>query len=65
MIARKVSHGSQAEDGAQTREVLMSVLQTLKKRVADPRQRFKAMLDQIALKVEGTGSELLFRADDG
>ncbi len=65
VIARKVSHGSQAAEGAKTREVLMSVMQTLKKRVADPRQRFKAMLDRIALKVEGTVSELLFHVDDG
>jgi len=65
VIARKVSHGSQAEEGAKTREVLMSVMQTLKKRVADPRQRFKAVLDELALKVEGTISELLFHVDDG
>ncbi len=65
VIARKVSHGSQAAEGAKTREVLMSVMQTLKKRVADPRQRFKAMLNQLALKVEGKVSELLFHVDDG
>ena len=65
VIARKVSHGSQAEEGAKTREVLMSVMQTLKKRVADPRQRFKEMLDQLAVKVEGKVSKLLFHADDG
>ena len=65
VIARKVSDGSQAEEGAKTREVLMSVLQTLKKRVADPRQRFKEMLDQLAVKVEGKVSKLLFHADDG
>ncbi len=65
VIARKVSHGSQAEEGAKTREVLMSVMQTLKKRVADPRQKFKAVLDELALKVEGTISELLFHVDDG
>ncbi|MCA1617568.1 MAG: IS66 family transposase [Acidobacteria bacterium] len=65
VIARKVSHGSQAEEGAKTREVLMSVLQTLKKRVADPRQKFKEVLDQLAVKVEGKVSELLFHADDG
>ncbi len=65
VIARKVSHGSQAEEGAKTREVLMSVMQTLKKRVAEPRQKFKAALDRIALNVEGKISELLFHADDG
>ena len=65
MIARKVSHGSQAEEGAKTREVLMSVMQTLKKRVADPRQRFKAALDELAVNVGGKVSELLFHVDDG
>lgn len=65
VIARKVSHGSQGEEGAKTREVLMSVLQTLKKRVADPRQRFKEMLDQLAVNVKGKVSELLFHVDDG
>lgn len=65
VIARKVSHGSQGEEGAKTREVLMSVMQTLKKRVADPRQRFKEVLDQIAVNVGGKVSELLFHADAG
>lgn len=65
VIARKVSHGSQAEEGAKTREVLMSVVQTLKKRVAAPRQRFTEVLDQIAMNVKGKVSELLFHVDDG
>ncbi len=46
VIARKVSHGSQAEEGAKTREALMSVMQTLKKRVPNPRQKFKEALDK-------------------
>ena len=65
MIARKVSHGSQAEEGARTREVLMSVMQTLKKRVTDARQKFKEALDQIALSTDVKVTELLFHADDG
>ncbi len=65
VIARKVSHGSQGEEGAKTREVLMSVMQTLKKRVADPRQRFKEALDELAVNVKGKVSELLFHVDDG
>src|SRR5919197_2547755 len=48
VIARKVSHGSQAEEGAKTREVLMSVIQTLKKRDVSPRQKFKQMLDKVS-----------------
>jgi len=61
VIARKVSHGSQAEEGAKTREVLMSVMQTLKKRVADPRQKFKEALDKIAANPQIKASEALFR----
>lgn len=60
VIARKVSHGSQAEEGAKTREVLMSVMQTLKKRVSDPRQRFKEALDEIATNAEIKASQALF-----
>jgi len=63
VIARKVSHGSQAEEGAKTREVLMSVMQTLKKRVVDPRQKFKAVLDKIALNSQLKIDELLFHTD--
>jgi len=60
VIARKVSHGSQAEEGAKTREVLMSVMQTLKKRVSDPRQSFKEALDKIATNSEVKASQALF-----
>jgi hypothetical protein len=63
VIARKVSHGSQAEEGARTREVLMSVMQTLKKRVIDPRQKFKTVLDQFALNSQLKIDELLFHTD--
>jgi len=48
VIARKVSFGSQSDAGAKTREVLMSVVHTLAKRVADPEAHFKAVLDQLA-----------------
>jgi len=63
VIARKVSHGSQADEGALTREVLMSVMQTLKKRVADPRQQFKSVLDQLALNSQSSIEQLLFQMD--
>jgi hypothetical protein len=58
-----VSHGSQADEGAHTREVLMSVMQTLKKRVADPRQQFKSVLDQLALNSQASIEQLLFQMD--
>jgi transposase len=48
VIARKVSFGSQSDAGAKTREILMSVVHTLAKRVADPEAHFKAVLDQLA-----------------
>jgi hypothetical protein len=48
VIARKVSFGSQSDAGAKTREVLMSVVHTLAKRVSDPEAHFKAVLDQLA-----------------
>lgn len=63
VIARKVSHGSQAEEGAKTREVLMSVMQTLKKRVFNPRQKFKEVLDKIALTHDPNLSAALFQTD--
>ena len=48
VIARKVSFGSQSDAGAKTREVLMSVVHTLAKRVPDPEAHFKAVLDPLA-----------------
>jgi transposase len=48
VIARKVSFGSQSDAGAKTREVLMSVVHTLAKRVADPEAHFKSVLDRLA-----------------
>jgi len=63
VIARKVSFGSQAEEGAKTREVLMSVLHTLKKRVKQPRQRLKEVLDKISQVPELESGALLFAAD--
>jgi len=48
VIARKVSFGSQSDAGAKTREILMSVVHTLAKRVPDPEAYFKMVLDQLA-----------------
>ena len=48
VIARKVSFGSQSDAGAHTREVLMTILYTLKKQCADPAATFKAALDALA-----------------
>jgi len=48
VIARKVSFGSQSEAGAATRETLMTVLHTLRKRVPDATDAFKSVLDKLA-----------------
>lgn len=48
VIARKISFGSQSEKGAHTREILMTVLHTLKKRTPDAAAAFKIALDTLA-----------------
>jgi transposase len=48
VIARKISFGSQSEQGALTREILMSVLHTLRKRTRDVFGAFKCALDALA-----------------
>jgi hypothetical protein len=48
VIARKLSFGSQSEAGARTREVLMSVLHTLRKRTDDVTAAFQRTLDRLA-----------------
>ncbi len=47
-IARKISFGSQSDAGAKTREILMTVLHTLKKRTTDVTIAFKSALDRLA-----------------
>lgn len=60
VIARKVSFGSQSDAGAKTREVLMSVVHTLAKRVPDPEAHFKAVLDRLAADPTQNPVALLF-----
>ncbi len=60
VIARKVSFGSQSDAGAKTREILMSVVHTLAKRVADPEAHFKSVLDQLAADPTKNPVALLF-----
>lgn len=47
-LARKNSHGSQSERGAETRGVFMSILHTLKACGVDPRMRLQQALDRYA-----------------
>ncbi len=58
VVARKISFGSQSEDGARTREILMTVLHTLRKKTVDVMTAFKAILDKIAEKPDCNPAEL-------
>lgn len=61
VIARKISFGSQGEQGARTREILMSVLLTLSKRKpTDLMVTFKASLDAMAHDPHQKAYQLLF-----
>lgn len=60
VIARKVSFGSQSDAGAGTREVLMTVLHTLRKRCPDVTVALKSALDKIAQQPDADPAKLLF-----
>jgi transposase len=60
VIARKISFGSQSEQGALTREILMSVLLTLSKRTNDAFSAFKRTLDALADDEKRDPYNLLF-----
>ena len=63
VIARKVSFGSQSDAGAKTREILMSVVVTLKQRFDDFQTRFKNALDCLAKNPNLDPYDLLFKQD--
>jgi transposase len=48
VIARKMSYGSQSQDGAKTREIWTSVLQSLKKRAENPRDKLVEALNKLS-----------------
>ena len=60
VIARKISFGSQSEQGALTREILMSVLHTLRKRTTDVFGAFQRALDALAENETRDPFRLLF-----
>lgn len=60
VIARKLSFGSQSPRGRQTREVLMSVLHTLRKRNRDPADTLHNALNKLAITPTADIGELLF-----
>ena len=60
VIARKVSFGSQSDNGAKTREILMSILHMLKSRGCDAKTRLKATLDVYAERSDMDPLKVLF-----
>lgn len=60
VIARKVSFGSSSDAGAHTRGVLMTVMQTLKKRGVDATAHLKHVLDELARNMNQDPFPLLF-----
>lgn len=48
VIARKMSYGSQSTEGAKTREIWTSTLQTLKKRERNPRDKLIKVLNKLS-----------------
>jgi transposase len=60
VVARKISFGSQSSNGAHTREVLMTVLHTLRKQSPDPDQAFRTALDQLAANPDLDPYKVLF-----
>lgn len=63
-IARKVSFGSQSDEGAKTREILMTVLYTLKKRTPNFAAQFKLALDRLAADSSFDSYRALFPPPD-
>jgi transposase len=63
VIARKVSFGSQSDAGAKTREILMTVLHTLRKKYPEPEEHFKQVLDQLSVDIKQDPFPLLFPID--
>ena len=61
VIARKLSFGSQSNAGARTREILMTVLHTLKKRSGNVELSFKSALDKIAADSKADRYTALFK----
>jgi len=60
VIARKVSFGSVTDNGAKTRSTLTTLVTTLKKQGADPTERIKDALDQMAKDMKQDPYPLLF-----
>jgi len=64
VIARKVSFGSQSEAGARTRETMMTILHTLKKRRLPVALTLRGVLDTLVAKPALDPAALLFKPRD-
>jgi transposase len=62
VVARKVSFGSQSSRGARTREILMTVLHTLRKRTSDVAVALKGLLDQLTRQPNANPFDLFPRS---
>ena len=60
VIARKISYGSQSKEGAETREIWTSVLASLKKREANPREKLVEALNKLSADENFDIAEFLF-----
>ena len=60
VIARKMSYGSQSEEGAKTREIWTSILQSLKKREDNPRDKLIKALNKLSQNEKIDIAEELF-----
>ena len=60
VIARKISHGSQSEEGAETREIWTSVLESLRKRGENPREKLVEALNKLSQNEDLDIAEELF-----
>lgn len=60
VIARKMSYGSQSKEGAKTREIWTSVLQSLKKREQNPRDKLVDTLNKLSREENLDVAEELF-----
>lgn len=60
VIARKLSFGSQSDAGARTRETMMTVLHTLKKRSPDVADALTSIFDKLADQPNADPAKLLF-----
>lgn len=63
VVARKISFGSQSDAGARTREIIMTVLHTIKTRTSDVTSALKNFLDKYAEDPTIDPFQALFQAD--